>query len=295
MPKVSAVVPVFNEEKTVAAVVKTLLSSPLVNEVVCVYDESSDRSLDILKRFGSQIRLIILKQRKGKGFALAEGIAAARGEIIAFFDADLLKLTEQHINDLITPLLKGRVQATLGYKTADRPVENLKDIRLPVFGDSLSYQVGHKFPYLISPDLSGERAFFKKDLLPCLDDMREARFGVEIIFNNRFKDVAKVALPGLRAPLKFEKFSFHEAIQRYIEETIDLAQEIGKQEQAKMQDAHLMKVIRGTQIKDDPAKAKDQLLALRGKIMQLKNKQVRTFLRRRLSRVIEAVKNSVRS
>jgi len=295
MPKVSAVVPVFNEEKTVAAVVKTLLSSPLVNEVVCVYDESSDRSLDILKRFGSQIRLIILKQRKGKGFALAEGIAAARGEIIAFFDADLLKLTEQHINDLITPLLKGRVQATLGYKNADRPVENLKDIRLPVFGDSLSYQVGHKFPYLISPDLSGERAFFKKDLLPCLDDMREARFGVEIIFNNRFKDVAKVALPGLRAPLKFEKFSFHEAIQRYIEETIDLAQEIGKQEQAKMQDAHLMKVIRGTQIKDDPAKAKDQLLALRGKIMQLKNKQVRTFLRRHLSRVIEAVKNSVRS
>ena len=41
MPKVSAIVPVFSEEKTIGKVVETLLQSPAVDEVVCVYDRSS--------------------------------------------------------------------------------------------------------------------------------------------------------------------------------------------------------------------------------------------------------------
>jgi hypothetical protein len=41
---VSAIVPVFNEEKTVAKVVKTLVKSSLVNEVICINDGSTDKS-----------------------------------------------------------------------------------------------------------------------------------------------------------------------------------------------------------------------------------------------------------
>ncbi|HAJ33347.1 MAG TPA: hypothetical protein DCK79_08225 [Candidatus Atribacteria bacterium] len=47
---VSAIVPVFNEEKTVAKVVKTLAKTSLVNEVICINDGSTDKSLSIFKK-----------------------------------------------------------------------------------------------------------------------------------------------------------------------------------------------------------------------------------------------------
>jgi len=47
---ISAIVPVYNEDKTVAKVVETLLNNPLINEVICVNDGSTDKSLTILKK-----------------------------------------------------------------------------------------------------------------------------------------------------------------------------------------------------------------------------------------------------
>ena len=68
---VSAIVPVFNEEKTVKVVVETLLASKLISEVICVNDGSTDKGLEILKSFGRKIKLIDLKRNHGKGFALS--------------------------------------------------------------------------------------------------------------------------------------------------------------------------------------------------------------------------------
>lgn len=275
--RVSAIVPVFNEEKTVTKVVETLLQSSTINEVICVYDRSSDRSLDVLKSFGERIELIVHRKRMGKGLALAVGVKAAEGEIVAFFDADLLTLTEEHIHNLISPLIEGQTRASLGYSTKDQPVERFKHIKIPMFGNSLSYQVGHKFPYLVSPGLTGERAFFKEDLLPYLDEMSAAKFGVEILFNKQFKDVTPVVLPGLTGVLKFEKFSFREAIQQYIEEGVELAQEIGRQERDRLQDFKVLEKIRKTKVRVVADRVVDFSL-LQERIAKIKNKQVRKFL-----------------
>ncbi|MEX0587272.1 MAG: glycosyltransferase family 2 protein, partial [Patescibacteria group bacterium] len=75
---VSAVVPVFEEEKTIAGVITALLSSPLLDEVIVVNDGSSDSSPEIIKSFEPRIKFINLRKNRGKGFALAKGIRKAQ-------------------------------------------------------------------------------------------------------------------------------------------------------------------------------------------------------------------------
>ena len=81
----SAIVPVYDEEKTVARVIGALLANNKFDEVICVNDGSTDRTLEILKSFGNKIILIDLKKNRGKGFALVSGIKKAKGEIVVFF------------------------------------------------------------------------------------------------------------------------------------------------------------------------------------------------------------------
>jgi len=103
---VSAIVPVFNEEKTVYGVVDALLKSNLINEVICINDSSTDKSLEILERFKDKIQLVNFEENKGKGYALTEGIKKAKNEILCFVDADLTNLSDSYIKTLLEPVLE---------------------------------------------------------------------------------------------------------------------------------------------------------------------------------------------
>lgn len=203
---VSAIVPVFDEETTVGRVVGALLHSHLIDEVICVNDGSTDNSLTILKRFAEQITLIDLEQNRGKGHALAIGIREAKGEIVAFFDADLVNLSDGYIETLLTPILDNRARAVLGYPT--------KDSVLPT----------------VFANLTGERAYYRQDLLPFLARMETSRFGVEVLLNDAFckHDPAKVPLVGLRGLYKYEKHSPAKAFREYLGAAMEIAQEIGR-------------------------------------------------------------------
>ena len=75
VPSVSAIVPLFNEQTTVARVVETLAASRLIEEVICVDDGSTDESRAVLEAFGEQIVLVACGSN---GRALAEGLGRAR-------------------------------------------------------------------------------------------------------------------------------------------------------------------------------------------------------------------------
>jgi len=276
--KVSAIIPVFNEEKTVAKVMETLLRSPLIGEVICINDASTDKSYQILKKFGRKIKLLNFEKNRGKGAALAEGVRAAKGEIVAFFDADLVTLTPGHVGDLIKPLIRKQARVTLGYSNKDTPVERIKDLKISMFGSAFTFQIGHKFPYLVSQSLTGERAFLRKDLLPYLNRLEKLRFGVEVFFNNHFKDVAGVVLPNLCQVSKFEKFSLREAVREYIKEGVEIAQEIGRQEKARWQDLRLLEKLIETEIDIPPDEIID-FSPLQKRINEIRNKRMRKFLK----------------
>lgn len=77
---VSVVIPACNEERTVASVVRAALAARGVLEVLVVDDGSRDRTAEQAAAAGA--RVIRLRERNGKGGAMAAGAAAYRGDVV---------------------------------------------------------------------------------------------------------------------------------------------------------------------------------------------------------------------
>jgi glycosyltransferase involved in cell wall biosynthesis len=90
--KISIIVPVYNEERTVAKLLDKLLSIDFDNlekEIIVVNDGSSDTTPAILDGFSDKVKLIHHPRNGGKGSAVRTGLKNATGDIIAIQDADL--------------------------------------------------------------------------------------------------------------------------------------------------------------------------------------------------------------
>jgi len=97
--RVSVVMPVYNEEKTVEAIVRRVLAQKFVDELIVVDDGSTDSSLEKLKKLqskNSKIKLLMNKVNKGKGAAIIKGIAHVKDGIIIIQDADLEYFPEDY-------------------------------------------------------------------------------------------------------------------------------------------------------------------------------------------------------
>ena len=113
--KLSIVIPVYNEEKTVKIIIDKVRKADIASvkkEIVVVDDGSSDRTAEILSR-EQGIKLLKHGKNKGKGAAIRTGIKNATGDIIIIQDADL----EYDPNDymkLISPIMKGEASVVYG-------------------------------------------------------------------------------------------------------------------------------------------------------------------------------------
>lgn len=215
-PIISAIVPVYDEEKTVGKVIRILVSHPKISEVICINDGSEDKSFSILKRFGKEIIFVSLKKNHGKGFALTKGIEKARGNLVIFIDADLIGLKKIHIDTLLYPVLNGRNRAVLGYLVPSK------------------YDLLSRFPPFTY--FTGQRVYYRKDLLKHIEEMKKSRFGVEILLNNKIK-ARRIPLAGLKHLWKHQKYSKKRALKSYLKMGQEIAKELGRtefKEQAKI-------------------------------------------------------------
>ncbi|HDJ30365.1 MAG TPA: glycosyltransferase [bacterium] len=262
--RVSAVIPVFNEEKTVGKIVETFLKSDLIDEVICVNDGSTDRSLEILESFGDRIKLINLKENKGKGYALAKGTEIAKGEIIVFWDADFPNLSLEHIEILVKPALKRNFKAILGV-----PVKNRFQFSLP----TRIY-------------LTGERVYPRDLLLPHLQEMKKTRFGVEIFLNRLVekKHTQIIPLKGLIFPYKYEKRSLAQASKEYLLEAVELAKEFSKTRSLLPED---LRIIEGL-------KEINSLSELKIQIKKIKDEKLKKLLKDYILKYIDRVRRNIK-
>ena len=89
-PCLSVVMPCFNEATTVLEVVKVVLESPWVNEVVIVDDGSTDGTRDLLATIDhDQVTILLHEENQGKGAALRTGFSRATQPYVIVQDADL--------------------------------------------------------------------------------------------------------------------------------------------------------------------------------------------------------------
>jgi glycosyltransferase involved in cell wall biosynthesis len=110
----SVVIPVYNEEATLEAIVERVVEEPTPKELVLVDDGSSDRSLEILAQLEKRddVRVFRHAKNRGKGAALQTGFREAQGNVVIVQDADL----EYDPNDyaaLLKPIRLGRGRCRL--------------------------------------------------------------------------------------------------------------------------------------------------------------------------------------
>ena len=117
--KLSILMPVYNEARTVQAVVKRVLDVdfPCPVEVVIVDDASTDGTAEILGRFRDE-RLVKLTHpvNRGKGAAIRTAVAAATGEFVVPLDADL-EYQPEEIPRLLQPVLSGEAEVVYGNRS----------------------------------------------------------------------------------------------------------------------------------------------------------------------------------
>ncbi len=120
--KLSIIIPVFNEVKTIEEIIKKVKAINIDKEIIAVDDGSKDGSLDILTRAANEGRIKLIKHDKnyGKGVAIKSGLKVATGDIIIIQDADL-ETDPQDFYELIKPITSGETKAVFGYRTAKKP------------------------------------------------------------------------------------------------------------------------------------------------------------------------------
>jgi len=115
-PCLAVVVPVYNEAKTVADVVKTVLTQPLVQELIVVDDGSTDgtwEALQPLAKSDPRVKLLRHDQNQGKGAALRTAFAQLAAPFVVVQDADLeYDPTEYPL--LVNPIITGKADVVFG-------------------------------------------------------------------------------------------------------------------------------------------------------------------------------------
>jgi len=112
-PFLSVIVPVFNEEKTVAQVIKKLLFQKEVGEIVVVDDGSIDNTLKEIRKHKDKRLRVFSKGNGGKGSAICYGLTKVTGEYVLIQDADL-EYDPEDIPALLEPVRKGKAKVIYG-------------------------------------------------------------------------------------------------------------------------------------------------------------------------------------
>jgi glycosyltransferase involved in cell wall biosynthesis len=158
--RVAAIVPAYNEQLTIGNVVKTLVESGVFEEVIVVDDGSQDETAAEAEKNGATL-VIRAGKNLGKGEAMSLGVGKTNAEIVCFFDSDLIGLRTKVIQELVSPVLTGRLGMHIG--TVDRgSVLNSLALRLPA--------------------ISGQRAL-RREIFTGVPPAHINGFGIEVALN----------------------------------------------------------------------------------------------------------------
>jgi glycosyltransferase involved in cell wall biosynthesis len=113
--RLSVVIPVYNELKTVAEMVRRVQATGLAAEIILVDDGSTDGSRAVLQSLASPpaVQVVLLEKNRGKGAAVRAGFAKTTGEIILIQDADL-EYNPKEYPALLEPIECGQADVVYG-------------------------------------------------------------------------------------------------------------------------------------------------------------------------------------
>jgi glycosyltransferase involved in cell wall biosynthesis len=182
MKKISIIVPIYNEEKTLEELIKRILKANVLGlemEIVVVDDCSVDMSFDIVSKLQKKYPILQYYQHQknsGKGAALRTGFSKATGDIVLIQDADL-EYDPSDYPKLLSPICSGKADVVYGSR-----FRSSEAVRVMYFwhrvANALLTVFSNMFTNLNLTDMETGYKVFKKEILDSLS-LKENRFGIE--------------------------------------------------------------------------------------------------------------------
>jgi glycosyltransferase involved in cell wall biosynthesis len=202
----SVVMPAYNEEKTVEAIVRRVLDIPFNLELVIVNDGSTDRTRQIIEKLAredSRIR-VVHQENSGKTAALRKGFALTTGDVVIVQDADL-EYDPAEIIHVVRPIFGGQADVAYGSRFLVR-----REARVLYF----SHYIANRFLTLFSNSLTnlnmtdvetGYKAF-RGNIIRSMNIVSSG-FGVEIEMTAK---VAKLKAAVYEVPISYYGRTYEE-------------------------------------------------------------------------------------
>jgi glycosyltransferase involved in cell wall biosynthesis len=217
MKTLSVVVPVFNEEATVATLIDKVVGVKVAGvkkEIIIIDDGSTDDSkLEIAKSIKrhKKEKLILIRHPKnlGKGAAVRSGIKKATGELLIIQDADL-EYDPGDYKKILTPILDGKHDVVYGTRLANYPLHLIGRKKTPL----ATHYIGNKIVTLFTNLIFGSNL---TDMETCYKAFRTKVLKGVSLYSNKFdiepEITAKILKKGIKiheVPIKVNPRGYHE-------------------------------------------------------------------------------------
>ena len=179
MPKLSVVIPCYNEVQTIESLLEAVAASEIEDKEIIVIDDcSTDGTREKLRSIEAEQRAVVLyhESNQGKGAALRTGFRHANGDIVVVQDADL-EYDPREYPKLIAPILEGKADVVYGSRFAGG-----QSHRVLYFWHYAANRIltlaSNMFTNLNLTDMETCYKTFRRDIIQSID-IRENRFGFE--------------------------------------------------------------------------------------------------------------------
>jgi len=209
--KVSVIIPAFNEQKTIAKVIKRIKTTAHIAEILVVDNNSTDKTALCAERAGAKV---VFCESKGKGYAMEKGLQEATNDIIVFIDADINNYSSNLIQKLVDPILDGRadfVKSMFDRKggrvteLVAKPMLRLLFPEIPNFSQPLSGMIAGKkelFNNIIFEKDYGVDIGILLDMILLKVNIEEVHIGTINNFSQDWKNLDKMSYEVMSAIIK---------------------------------------------------------------------------------------------
>ena len=175
-PKLSIVIPVYNEKSTIDEIVKRVQNVDFEKEIIIVDDCSSDGTSDKIDKIsGNNIKKLFHDKNKGKGASLRTGFQHVTGDIVIIQDADL-EYNPNEYSNLIEPIVDGRADVVYGSRFLGGP--HRVDFFWHYVGNKILTTLSNMLTNLILTDMETCYKVFKTEIIKDIN-IKSNRFGFE--------------------------------------------------------------------------------------------------------------------